>query len=381
MSMLSGPIRLGLLVVGLFVAVFFVWGATAPLDEGAIASGRISPEGSSRTVQHLEGGIIDELVVRDGDTVEAGAPLVVLRSIQARASYQVFLSRQHLLRAQMARLEAERLGLAEAVFPEDLIAERMASEEIDNMLATQEALFERRDALHRSRVSILNQRVAQLRTEIDGLEEQISAQDRRSLLINEEIVGFSTLVDQELAPRPRLLALQREQANIDEQRARAVSSIARARQQIGETEMQLIAMDAQRLDEVVEEMNTVQAELAEVNERLRASEDVLERTVVTAPISGTIVNLRYKTEGGVIQSGAPILEIVPADEALIIEARLSPLDIDAVEPGLPATVHLSALSQRELPTARIALAEQFCSWSAWRMNKTLNAFSRIGSTL
>ena len=349
MQSIRGPVWFGSIVVAIFLAVFVVWGATAPLDEGAIASGRISPEGSSRTVQHLEGGIIDELVVDDGDLVDVGDPLVVIRSIQARASFQVQLGRQQLLRAQAHRLRSEQNALRAPVFPEDLEANRQSSEEIDEILSAQEDLFRRRKDLHDSRKSILRQRLAQLEEEIAGLEAQIEAQDERADLIEDEITDFSVLVEKELAPRPRLLALQRERASIREQRARAVSAIARARQQIGETEVQMIALDAQRLDEIAMELNQVQAELSEVNERVRASEDVLERTVVAAPISGTVVNLRFKTEGGVIQPGAPILEIVPRDEALIIEAQLSPLDIDSVHPGLEALVHLSALSQRELP--------------------------------
>lgn len=349
MASLASLTWTGAIVLAIFIAVFFVWGATAPLDEGAIASGRISPEGSSRMVQHLEGGIIESLVVDDGDSVEVGEPLVVLRSIQARASFRVQLGRQQLLRAQMARLRGEQNGLAAPVFPDDLEELRTRSPEVADTLATQEDLFRRRADLHNSRKSILRQRRAQLEEEISGLKAQIDAQDERAGLIAEEIADFSLLVERELAPRPHLLALQREQAAIREQRARATSAIARARQQIGETDVQLIAMDAQRLDEIAEELNQVQAELSEVNERLRASEDVLERTIVAAPISGTVVNMRYKTEGGVIQPGAPILEIVPSDEALIIDAQLSPLDIDSVHPGLEALVHLSALSQRELP--------------------------------
>jgi HlyD family secretion protein len=348
-KLLRWPILFGTIVVSLFVAVFLVWGVLAPLDVGAIASGRISPEGSSRTVQHLEGGIIEELVVRDGDVVEAGDPLVVLRSIQARASFEVLRGRQSLLRAQMARLRAEQNGLAEVAFPEDLEASRATDRPIDHILTTQSDLFEQRNALHNSRLSILRERVGQLRAEITGLYKQIDAQDRRALIIEEEIFATEELLELELAPRPRLLALQREQASIEEQRARAAAAIARAQRQIGETEVQMISINAQRLDEVVQELNAVQAESLEVGERLLASEDVLERTVVEAPISGTVVALKYKTEGGVIQPGSPILDIVPDNEALIIDARLSPLDIDSVYPGLEALVYLSALSQRDMP--------------------------------
>ncbi len=348
-SAIRGPTIFGAFVLTVFIGVFFVWGGFAPLAGGAIAPGLISPEGSRRTVQHLEGGIIETFEVRDGDDVQVGDPLVILRATQARAGFQVLLGQKRVLAAQRARLRSEQADLRAPVYPDWLLAEGDALDDVRELLDSQTELFERRAELHANRQSVVRQRIAQLDAEIAGLREQIDAQDRRSVLIRSEIEDISALVNKGLAPRPRLLALQREQASIDEQRAGAVAGIARAEQAIGESQVQILAADSQRLDEVAQELNEVQAELAEVNERLLASEDVLDRTVVTAPISGTVVNRRFTTTGGVIRPGEPILDIVPDDEALIIEARLSPLDIDSVQTGQDATVHLSALQQRNLP--------------------------------
>jgi len=349
LASIARPAGIAAGAIALFLAVFVGWGATAPISGGSIAPGRISPEGSRRTVQHLEGGIIESFEVSDGDSVEAGDTLLVLRETQARASFQVLLNQQRLFQAQRARLRSEQAGDDSVDFPEPLLRAAGEDREIADVLETQRELFTRRTELHANRQRVFRQRIAQLDAEIAGLREQITSQNERLRLIEEEIEDTRTLFERGLAPRPRLLALQREEASIKEQRAANRAAIARAEQSIGEAEVSLLAADAQRLDEVSTELNQVQAQLAEVNERLLASRDVLDRTVIRAPIGGTVVNLRMKTEGGVIRPGDPILDIVPEDEALIITARLSPVDVDLVTVGQKAAVHLSALPQQSLP--------------------------------
>ncbi|MEQ8405924.1 MAG: HlyD family type I secretion periplasmic adaptor subunit [Oceanicaulis sp.] len=349
LSAIARPALIAGAVVAAFVAAFVGWGATAPISGGAIASGRISPEGSRRTVQHLEGGIIESFEVSDGDAVAPGDVLIVLRETQARASFQVLLNQQLLYEAQRARLRGEQAGRDAIDFSSRLLEAARTDPQIAELLDTQRELFTRRTELHANRQRVFRQRIAQLDAEIDGLREQIVSQNERLRLIGEEINDTRSLYERGLAPRPRLLALQREEASISEQRAANRAAIARAQQSIGEAEVSLLAADAQRLDQVSTELNEVQAQLSEVNERLLASEDVLDRTVIRAPIAGTVVNLRLKTEGGVIRPGEPILDIVPEEEALIISARLSPIDVDLVTIGQTAAVHLSALPQQSLP--------------------------------
>jgi HlyD family secretion protein/epimerase transport system membrane fusion protein len=349
MAAIARPAAIAGAVIAVFLMVFVGWGATAPISGGAIAAGRISPEGSRRIVQHLEGGIIERFEVADGDRVEAGDTLIVLRETQARASFQVLLNQQLMFEAQRARLRSEQAAREAVTFPDRLIEAARSNREVAEMLETQRELFTRRTQLHSNRQQVYAQRIGQLNAEISGLREQIASQNERLRLIEEEIADTRSLFERGLAPRPRLLALQREEASIREQRAANRAAIARAEQSIGEAEVTLLAADAQRLDQVSTELNEVQAQLSEVNERLLASEDVLERTVIRAPISGTVVNLRLKTEGGVIRPGEPVLDIVPEDEALIITARLSPIDVDLVTIGQTAAVNLSALPQQSLP--------------------------------
>lgn len=346
---IRGPLIAGVVVIVGFFGAFAVWGATAPLAGGSIAPGQISPEGSRRVVQHLEGGIVEELHVGDGDSVSAGSPLVTLGDTQAKATYQVWLAQRYHLEAQLARLRAEQSGAEDIDFPEWLRAAAADDREVAVIVSSQQDLFETRRRLNENREEILSRRLGQLEAELQGLRNQIGSQERRLDLTRQEIADTAGLVEQGLAVKPRLLALQREEARVDEGLMANHAAIARAVQAVGETETQLIAMDSDRLDRILSELNEVQNRLSEVNERLLASRDVIERMIVRAPVSGRVVNLRFRSTGGVVKAGEPILEIVPDEERLIIVAKLSPLDIDEVSPGQKASVHLSALPSRNLP--------------------------------
>ncbi|MEO1040267.1 MAG: HlyD family type I secretion periplasmic adaptor subunit [Pseudomonadota bacterium] len=349
MSAISRQAVMGAVILAVFLAIFFGWGATAPISGGATAPGRISPEGSRRIIQHLEGGIINEIAVRDGDRVAAGDTLIVLQGTQAQAGFDLLANQRLRNRARLARLRSEQAGYADPVFPDDLLRAAETDPDAAELLDSQREQFRQRRDLHENRKAVYVQRAGQLRAEIAGLEEQILNQNERLRLIESEIDAIRTLVEDGLAPRPRLLALQREQASIREQRAANRAAIARAGQSIGESEVQSLALDAQRLDEISNDLEEAQAELGDIAERLRASEDVLNRTEIIAPIAGAVVNLRFRTIGGVISPGEPILDLVPEDEALIIDARLSPVDVDLVTLGQAAAVHLSALPQSNLP--------------------------------
>ncbi|MEQ8964300.1 MAG: HlyD family type I secretion periplasmic adaptor subunit [Azospirillaceae bacterium] len=350
---LFGSLR-GSVVFGLaIILVFFVglggWAALAPLASAAIAQGTVGPDGSRRTVQHLEGGIIRAILVRDGSRVAEGDPLVVLADVAARATYEQERTQYDMLAAMQARLIAEQRGAETLDFPDRLVEAAEAEPEVAALLEAQRDLFETRLEAHRGRKAILGQRIAQLREEITGLQAQIASQTRQLELIADEVVGVEQLLAQGLERRPRLLSLQRNQAEIEGALAQNRAAIARARQSIGETELQIVNQDAERLDQVAEQLSQVRTRLLALEDQLRQSEDVLDRTVVTAPVAGTVVELRYRTTGGVVSPGDPILDIVPEDEDLIIDARVSPTDIDAVDPGLTAEIRLLAYAQRNLP--------------------------------
>ncbi len=346
---LRWPVHVGLALMLAWFGGLGTWAATAPLAGAAIAPGVIGPVGSRRTVQHLEGGIIRELKVADGDRVAAGEPLLVLEDISARATRDAALARVRSLWAIEARLAAEATGAATIRFPDPLAEAADSDPDVAEAIADQRGRFDVRRRTQEGRKAILRQRIGQLEQEIAGLAAQIVSQDRQLSLIGHEIGNVEDMVDRGLERLPRLLSLQRQEAEISGDRAQNHAAIARARQAIGEAELEVLDLDARREDEVTDELSKVRAELAEVEEELRASEDVLARTILVAPIAGTVVDLRFHTDGGVVGPGEPILDIVPAEEDLVIEARVAPIDIDNVAPGQTAQVHLTAFRQRNLP--------------------------------
>jgi HlyD family secretion protein len=349
MHELRNSIAASALVIGLFFGGFGLWAAGAPLASAAIAPGVISPDGSRRTVQHLEGGIIRAILVDDGSIVQAGDPLIVLEDVGVRANYDALQARRHTLAAAQARLMAEQAGADDISFADWLIEATGDDATALEAMVTQRQLFRTRTQGLGDRQAILGQRIAQLHEEIAGLQAQINSDSRQIELIAEELAGVEYLYGKGLARKTQLLALERARSDLEGDQAERRASIARARQAIGENELQIQAQATAFRDAANEELSRVQAELAEVEQQLTPSGDVLARTLIEAPIAGTVVELRFHTPGGVIRPGEPVLDIVPVDEELIIDARLSPMDIDVVAAGLPVQVVLPAFKQRNVP--------------------------------
>ncbi len=347
-SAMRGPVLVGAGVIVFFVGVGLVWGGSAPIAGATIAPGVVSPDGRRRTVQHLEGGIIHQLLIEEGEQVTAGEPLIVLEETQALADYRRILSQQQTFAAMQARLEAEQASAEAVTFPRWLL-EESGNAAVAEIIETQQTLFETRRVAQENRALILEQRIAQLDEEIIGLEAQIESQNRQLALIASEVEDVQELVNRGLERRTRLLALQRQAADIEGARGENQASIARARQTIGETELQILNLEADRQDAIANELNQVRFGRAGVEQELLRTQDVLARTSITAPISGIIVENRFSTVGGVVRPGEPILDIVPQEEELLIDARISPIDIDSVEIGMTAQVILTAYSQRRLP--------------------------------
>ena len=340
------PTLHGFSLVGLFVVGFAGWAALVPLAGGAIAPGIVSPDGSRRTVQHLEGGIISKIHVRDGDTVTAGQPLMDLAGLQPRATYDMYLAQHRALRATQIRLEAEKRESGTLVFPADF---DMTKPDVARLVTDQVQLFRARLTSHEARKKVLARRTEQLAEQIKGFEAQVESTTQQLAYIADEVSGKALLHKKGLMTKPELLRLQRMEAEILGKKGEYIAAIAKAREQISEAEMQSLTLDAERADQIATQLDQVRTELASTEEKLRSSEDILARTVIPAPVSGTVVNLRFKTEGGVVQRGEPILDIVPADDVLLIDARVSPTDIDVVHPGLSAEVHFSSYSGRSTP--------------------------------
>jgi HlyD family secretion protein/epimerase transport system membrane fusion protein len=340
------PARWGVALVVFFVLAFGSWGWLVPLDGGAVAPGIVNPDSGKKTIQHLEGGIIAELPVREGERVKAGQPIVVLESTQARAAHETLVQQRLSLVARKARLEAERGGFARIEWPAEL---RMVPANIKPVLDAQQEVFETRRQTHASRREILAQRIEQLLHQIRGYEAQALSASKQIGFVAEELSAKEFLVRRGLIPKPEALRLKRTDAEISGKLGEYEAEIARARQQIGEARLQILAVDAERADQIAGDFEKVRGELADVNEKMLASADVVRRTVVAAPVDGTVVDIKFKTLGGVVQRGEPILSIVPAGDELIVEARLTPVDVKAVHAGLEARLNLSAWSSRLVP--------------------------------
>jgi len=344
---IRGTVLFGGLVVAAFFGGFGAWAALAPLDSAAIAMGVVLVEGKRKTIQHLEGGIVSAILVKEGAAVESGQTLIQLDETQASARLEVLRAQLLATAALEARLVAERDSAAAIAFPAWLAT----SDETDarQSVAGQRRIFEVRRQSKLNQVAILFKRIAQLLEEVAGLEDEITAQNRQLDLITEEVEAVQFLVDRGLAPKPRLLALQRQHADISGARARNRAAIARARQTVGETKLQIEELHTSRLNEIVQQLREVQTELADLRERVAAAQDVLRRMSVVAPVDGTVVNLQVFTAGGVIAPGQDVMEIVPRLQGLVVEARVDPNDIDAVHTGLPAQIRFPAFSQRAAP--------------------------------
>ncbi|MZR29695.1 HlyD family type I secretion periplasmic adaptor subunit [Sneathiella litorea] len=345
MMNMRGPIMFGLVIIFLFFGAFVGWAAFAPLGSAAIAQGVVSVEGNRKSIQHLEGGIVSEIIIKDGDFVKQGDVLIVLDEVQSKASMEIVRSRRAIALAQKARLIAERDGLDEITFPEWLL-ERKDEPNIKEAMEGQQNIFESRRTSRNGQITILKQKAAQLEEEIKGLEGQVDSSDRQIALISDEIKDVDSLVKKNLAKRPRLRALQRNLAELSGNRSQNISRIAQTRQAIGEVELQINELTNALMDEVVAELKDVQSQIFDLAEQNRASEDVLDRTEIRAPTDGYVVNLQVHTTGGVIKPGETILDIVPDNVQLIVEAQVNTKDIDSVYIDATAQIRFPAFSQR-----------------------------------
>ncbi len=342
---LAKPVIAGLVIIGLFFGGFGSWAALAPLESAAIAQGVVSVASNRKTVQHLEGGIIKEILVRDGDEVIPDQLLIRLDDTQSRASLDLLLGRRITAAALEARLIAERDRRGTVVFP-DWLSALVEDDEVKKAVEGEQRIFDARRDTMASQVAVLNQRIAEFGEEIKGLKGEIAAEDVQHELIFEEIAAVEALLVKGLERKPRLLALQRRVAEIDGSKSSNRARIARVKQSIGEARLRITELATTRINEVVEQLREVQASLFDIAERINAARDVLSRTEIRATLAGTIVDLKVHTRGGVIAPGEALLDIVPGEDLLIIEARVEPKDIDVVTWGLLARVRFTAFSQR-----------------------------------
>lgn len=346
---LKGPLLAASAIALAFFGAFGAWAAMAPLSGAAVAPAIVAPEGYRKTVQHLEGGIVREIRVRDGSKVEAGDMLVLLDDTQIRAAFASVQAKLAAEQARAARLHAERTGAAEPDFPEWLLALAREDAEAARLIEAERAMLQARRQALADQIAVLERRIAQAQTDLGAYEGNLVSTDRQLKLIDEEIETVKDLLVKGLDRKPRLLALQRARAELESQRTTAISSSARTRELMAATRAELAATRSRYAEEVATGLVEAQGNANQLQAQAQAARDQLQRVAIRAPVAGTVVNLQLHTAGGVIRAGEPILEIVPRDEPLVVEARVSPNDIDVVHAGLKADVHLLAYRSRHMP--------------------------------
>ncbi|HSO42985.1 MAG TPA: HlyD family type I secretion periplasmic adaptor subunit [Rhodospirillales bacterium] len=344
---IKGTTWLGIAIVVAFFVIGGGWAATAPLSGAAIAPGLVSPEGSHRVVQHLEGGIVRAIFVAEGDIVSAGQALLELEDVGAQAEVGALKSRLRVLAATEARLQAERLGADRIAFTHPALA---AADDPDTAAIIEQQIhqFETRRANDETRIGVLNQQIAQLEQQIEGARRQLAGVKRQRALIAEELVSVRELYRKGYERKPRMLELQRMEAGLLGSEGELVARIARGEEEIGEARLEIINTGIRRREEVDRDLSEVQSDRLELEQQIKESLDRLLRTRITAPVDGIVLHLQVKTLGGVIKPGDVIMDLVPSTEDLIIDAQVSPRDIDAVHVGQRAYVMFPSYPQRGL---------------------------------
>ncbi len=338
----------GIVVLAIVVLGIGGWSASAPLSSGVIAPGVVIYEGRRQKVQHLEGGIVAEIHVREGSEVERGDVLFRLDTTQVQSRAARVRNLLFINEAQSARLMAEINQADDVTFPDSLVrdAELWGWNDI---LDRERAVFNERRRSLAGQIELLEAQAAQFMTEIEGLNVQEEAQVDQLELLSTEIADLSSLLANELVPRARVTSLEREAARLRGLNGEITARRARAYESISESRLQAEQLRQQFRQEVVSMMRETENDISDLREQLVAATDILTRTNIYAPESGRVQDVEISTVGSVIQPGQPLLEIAPIDDRLIVEARVAPQDIDSVSIGQLAEVRISALNLRMTP--------------------------------
>src|SRR5215213_2384005 len=325
------------------------WAATTELAGAVIAPGSLVVDSSVKKVQHPTGGVVGELRVRDGAEVKAGDILVRLDETITRANLAVITKSMDELTARQARLKAEQDGRERVSFAPELTARR-AEPEIAGLLGDETRLFELRRSARQGQKAQLKERIAQLNEQIQGMVDQVAAKRREIVLIGDELKGVRELWQKNLIPVTRVTALERDAARLEGEKGTLISTIAQAKAKISETELQILQIDQDLRTEVGKDLAEIRAKTSELVEKKVAAEDLLKRVDIRAPQDGMVHQLAVHTVGGVITpQGEPIMLIVPEADALTVESKVAPQDIDQLHLGQKAVLRFSAFNQRTTP--------------------------------
>jgi HlyD family secretion protein len=342
------PIAVGAIALTVGFGGFGAWAAVAPLEGAVIANGTVTALGRNKIVQHLEGGIIKDILVSEGDVVSAGQALVLMDPLHAETNRNRVRSEYYRLLALEARAEAERVNAAELILAESPLVDGN-DPEFKKAVEGQLAEFVARLARHQAEIRILDQQTAALQEKIAGLEAQQDAVEVQLSLVDEELADAEQLLADMLISRPRVLELRRRQAELAGQAGQLGASIAEAKQLVAEKAQQVQRAATARVEEASTLLGETRSQKADLQEQLRAAEDALQRVALRAPVDGTVFDLTQHGTGAVLAAGQEVLEIVPAAADLIVEAHVRPQDVDQVSVGQEERLMFVGLDQRQTP--------------------------------
>lgn len=338
----------GALAFALLVGGIGGWATATEIVGAVIAPGSVVVESSLKKVQHPVGGVVSEVLVRDGNRVKVGDVVMRLDATMTKANLQIVLKSLDQFAARKARLESEGNKSVRVLFPENLLA-RAREPEIAAIMAAEQRLYESRSDVRESKKRQLERRSEQFHDEIRGMEAERTASQHERMLIRDELDRYLRLHDQGLMEKSRLSAVQRQAANIDGEIGRLTANIAGVHEKMAETALQIIQVDEQWAEEVGSDLREMDARIGEFAERKVAAEDQLKRVDIIAPQSGIVHQLAVHTVGGVIAPGEPVMMIVPDIDNLVVEAKVQPQDIDQIFSGQRAILRFSAFSQKTTP--------------------------------
>lgn len=343
---LRGNVAAGIAVIVFGFGGFLVWGYTTRLDSAAVAAGTIIVDSRVKTVSHLEGGILKELLVEEGDHVTSGQPLLRLDDTQAQSTLRQMQARRTGYIARIARLRAEQAGLAAIDFPQELLG---ASDDYGQQILTNETmLFEgRRNTLERS-IGALESSIISFDADAKSAAERLSANAEQQKLAREQLRSFQTLFNEGLTTRAQLAGVETGVSELEADASALVATRSRAEQGRAQAEVEISRTRTAWQSEVADALQSSQIELSTIEDAMASASDILRRVVVAAPEDGVVANILVRTPGGVIGAGQPILDIVPESSSRTVEARLDPRDIDSVQVGAKVQVRLTAYGSRQM---------------------------------
>jgi len=343
------PLLLGFITLLVLVGGFGVWSVSTEISGAVVAPGRIEVEKNRQIVQHPDGGVVAEILVSEGDAVEAGDILVKLDGTLLQSELSIVEGQLSEVRARRARLEAERDGLTEMIIPEDLAQLAAANPEAAEQVEGQKRLFEARAETLARTQDQLEKRKSQTQSQIEGIDAQSRALTEQLRLIAMELADQQSLLDKGLAQTARVLALQRDEARLDGQVGELTASRAQAEGRITEIELQILALSAQRREEASTELRDIGTTELSLTQNKNALSEQVARLDIRAPVSGTVFGLQVTTPRSVIRPADPVAFIIPQDRPLVISAQISPLHIDEVRVGQPCKLVFPAFSSRTTP--------------------------------